>query len=184
MYADNTLTPKEAIRLCVLGTLALATSPMPYDALASAVRHFIDRILGPSIELMGPSVELLKYEGLIAAVESKGMEDNATFTLTEDGNAALDKLLIAPLRNQATDLNKLIVALKFRFLHLLNAAEGRHQADYLVEYYEGQLVRLDDLRQFHADDPGHLAQWLSHDLALTEQRLVWLKDFQKSLDAA
>ena len=37
--------------------------------LANAVRHFISRILGPSLELMGTSIELLKYEGLAEAVD-------------------------------------------------------------------------------------------------------------------
>ncbi|MBT5428342.1 MAG: hypothetical protein HOK89_00350, partial [Rhodospirillaceae bacterium] len=33
MFADNTLTPKEAVRLCALGTLALG--PTRYGALAN-----------------------------------------------------------------------------------------------------------------------------------------------------
>ncbi|MBT5939232.1 MAG: hypothetical protein HOG95_04830, partial [Rhodospirillaceae bacterium] len=34
MYADNTLTPREAVRLCALGTLA--ANPVSYDDLVYA----------------------------------------------------------------------------------------------------------------------------------------------------
>ena len=61
MFADNTLTPREAIRLCALGSLA--DGPLHYDDLAAAVRHFVSRIAGPSLELMSESIELLRYEG-------------------------------------------------------------------------------------------------------------------------
>ena len=67
MYADNSLTPRETIRLCALGTLAQQTpdNEMMYDDLVFAVRHFISRISGPSLDLMGESIELLRYEGLV-----------------------------------------------------------------------------------------------------------------------
>ena len=59
MYADNTLTPKEAARLCALGTLA--DGPLTYEELARSVRHFLDRLQGPILDVMGSSIELLKY---------------------------------------------------------------------------------------------------------------------------
>ena len=67
MFADNTLTPKEAVRLCALG--GVAAGPVCYSALAGAVRHFTARIMGPSLDLMGLSVELLRYEGLVEAID-------------------------------------------------------------------------------------------------------------------
>jgi len=69
MFADNTLTPKEAIRLCALGTLALAEQPLRYSELASAIRHFTSRITGPSLDIMGTSIELLKFEGLVLPID-------------------------------------------------------------------------------------------------------------------
>jgi DNA-binding PadR family transcriptional regulator len=181
MFTDHTLTPKEATRLCALGTLASHKAPMHYAALATAVRHFIDRVLGPSLDLMAPSIELLKYEGLIRAIEGEGLVDDATFEMTEDGRQALKKLLEAPIRRQATDLNKLIIALKFRFLHLLPPEGQRAQADMLIDYYEAELARLDDLLAFHAKDGGFLPAWLTHDIAQVRERLAWLTDFRKSL---
>ena len=85
MFTDNTLTPREAIRLCALGTLA--TQPMRYSALANAIRHFVSRILGPSLDLMGTSIELLRLEGLVRAIEGTGMEDDARLEITDAGRS-------------------------------------------------------------------------------------------------
>ncbi|MBL6864230.1 MAG: hypothetical protein ISQ90_05520, partial [Rhodospirillales bacterium] len=69
MYSDNTLTPRESIRLCALGILAGrkldGLNKMTYDELVESVRHFVSRVTGPSLDLMGDSIELLKFEGLI-----------------------------------------------------------------------------------------------------------------------
>lgn len=181
MYPDNTLTPKEATRLCALGSLAVADEPLHYRALATTVRHFMDRVLGPSLDLMAPSIELLKYEGLIRPVEGQGFSDDATFTLTEQGHDALQRLLTAQIRNQATDLNKLIIALKFRFLHFLGKQDQLTQVDMLLEYFEAELARLDDLRQFYSGNGGYLPAWLDHDVAQVENRLNWLGDFRKTI---
>lgn len=172
MFADNTLTPKEAVRLCALGLVA--GEPMHYSALAGAVRHFCSRIMGPSLDLLGLSVELLKYEGLVEAVTGQGMEDDALLSITDSGRRELHTLLTARLR-PASDLSKLVIALKFRFLHLLTPDQQRAQTDMLIEAVEGELARLLDLRQHHSDDPGHLIAWLDHDIELLENRLAWLE---------
>ena len=177
MFTDNTLTPREAIRLCALGTLA--TQPMRYSALANAIRHFVSRILGPSLDLMGTSIELLRLEGLVRAIEGTGMEDDARLEITDAGRSELKNLLIANIRAASTDLNKLIVALKFRFLHHLGEADRQVQLDLLVESCEKELARLEDLRAHHAGDPGALAAWLDHDIAAIERRIAWLKDFRR-----
>ena len=177
MFTDNTLTPREAIRLCALGTLA--TRPMRYSALANAIRHFISRILGPSLDLMGTSIELLRLEGLVRAIEGTGMADDAVLEITEAGRADLKTLLTANIRAASTDLNKLIVALKFRFLHHLGEADRQFQLDLMVESCEKELARLEDLRAHHSDDPGSLAAWLDHDIAALERRVAWLKDFPR-----
>ena len=172
MYADNTLTPKEAVRLCALGTLA--SGPMTYSGLADAIRHFVDRILGPSLDVMGASVELLKHEGLIESTDEQ-------VAITGAGRDELRQLLTADVRSAAADLNKLIFALKFRFLHLLEEDDRRAQADILADATDNELARLDDLRQHHAGDEGYLIPWLDHDIHLLESRLTWLKDFRATL---
>ena len=179
MYADKTLTPKEAMRLCALGTLA--SGPQRYSALANAIRHFISHVTGPSLDVMATSVELLKVEGLVEALDGVGMEDNALLAITPDGEAELKTLLTANIRAQASEMNKLIVALKFRFLHFLDKDAQRLQADILVEAAENELARLDSLRQHHAGDGGHLVEWLDHDIGTLDSHLAWLKEFRASL---
>ena len=176
MFADNTLTPKEAVRLCALGTLAVG--PLRYGELANSIRHFISRITGPSLDVMGQSIELLKYEGLVEAVDGVGMEDDAVLVITDAGHIELKTLLTANIRTAATEINKLVVALKFRFLHLLDNADKVSQAELLIETTESELARLEDLRQHHDGDEGYLASWLDHDIKLLETRLSWLEDFK------
>jgi DNA-binding PadR family transcriptional regulator len=181
MYPDSTLTPKEAIRLCALGTLALG--PRHYSALANAVRHFVGRVLGPSLDLMGTSIELLRYEGLVAPVDGEGMTDDAELAITDAGRDELHILLTANLRASASELNDLVIALKFRFLHLLAPHDQQAQADMLIDICDGELARLDDLRQHHAGDDGFLVCWLDHDIGRLEQRLAWLQEFRGGLCA-
>jgi DNA-binding PadR family transcriptional regulator len=179
MFADNTLTPKETVRLCALGTLALGATH--YGALANSIRHFISRITGPSLDVMGVSIELLKYEGLIEAANKTAIEDDTELIITESGRVELKALLTANVRPAATEISKLVVALKFRFLHLLDGDERSTQAELLIEMTENELARLDDLHQHHANDEGYLIDWLDHDISLLEKRLGWLENFKKSL---
>jgi DNA-binding PadR family transcriptional regulator len=184
MFADNTLTPKEAIRLCALGHLALG--PRTYAALATDVRHFVGRVVGPTPEIMGHSIELLKYEGLVEPIEGTG--DAALLTLTDEGRATMRQLLMANVRAHSSELNKLVVALKFHFLHLLNAEEQRLQVALLTDAAERELARLADLKIAHEGEPGYLGEWLEHDMNVLEQRIAWLATLERrlsgTLDAA
>ena len=179
MYADNTLTPKEAVRLCALGTLA--SGSLRYSVLSNAIRHFISHITGPSLEVMGTSLELLKYEGLVTAIEGIGMEDDAILSITEGGEEELHNLLTANVRAQASDMNKLIVALKFRFLHLLDNVDQRAQADILIDAQEMELARLQELHKQHNQDEGHVLSWLNQDIKSMLNHLEWLQKFRKTL---
>lgn len=178
MFADNTLTPKEAVRLCALGTIA--SRPMRYSELAGSVRHFTSRIMGPSLELMGTSIELLRYEGLVEAVDGKGMEDDALLAISAAGQRELFTLLTARLR-PGSDLSKLVVALKMRFLDLLEAKEQARQIDLLIEGADSELARLTDLRAAESGDTPALVAWLDHDIELLESRLAWLEAFRARL---
>ncbi|MGE5547790.1 MAG: hypothetical protein ACM33T_12885 [Solirubrobacterales bacterium] len=181
MFADNTLTPKEAVRLCALGMVA--REPVRYSTLAGSVRHFISRVAGPQLDLMGTSIELLRYEGLVEAVDGKGMEDDALLAITPAGRRELTTLLTARIR-PASDLSKLIIALKMRFLELLEPAERRNQIDLLAEVAEGELVRLADLRGNAVGDEGAespLVAWLDHEIDSLESRLAWLDAFSARL---
>ena len=174
MYADNTLTPKEAARLCALGTLA--DGPRTYGELAGSVRHFLDRVQGPTLDIMGSSIELLKYEGLV--VIGSGEAEQAVLAISDSGRAELETLLIADVRPGATDLNKLIVSLKFRFLHLLDHEDQNSQVDILIDTAESELVRLIDLRDHHDQDKGHLVQWIDMEIEVLKGRIDWLSAFK------
>jgi len=177
MYADNTLTPKEAVRLCALGTLA--TGSMTYAELAGSVRHFIDRVQGPSLDVLGSSVELLKYEGLVSA--SEGAPQDSILEITEKGHDELKLLLTAQIRATDSDLNILIEALKFRFLHLLDEETKKVQADLLLDRVETELARLLDLRQGFSSKEGYFVRWLEREIDDLESRADWLQAFKNDL---
>jgi len=181
MFADNTLTPREAVRMCALGLLAShdQSQPIRYGLLAGEVRHFISRMAGPQIDLMGASIELLRHEGLIEAVGGQGMEDDSPLTLTDAGRKELHHLLIARLR-PGSDLSRLIVALKMRFLHLLDGSEKQAQIDLMIDGVEGELTRLIDLRG-SLGAASTLGDWLDHEIATLESRLDWLNQFCRTL---
>ncbi len=183
MYADNTLTPREAIRLCALGTLAESSGDarMHYDDLVYSVRYFISRISGPSLDLMGESIELLRFEGLVEAANDQRTSENPKLALTDEGRAALETLLKANIRAGTSDLNELIMALKFRFLNLLPFEDQNVQVEAFMDVCETELARLEDLKSHHQADNGYLSDWLNHDIQRLEARLDWLTEFQKTL---
>lgn len=176
MYPDNSLIPTEAVRLAALGSLAM--EPKPYAALATEIRHFTGRIVGPSLDLIGPPIELLKVEGL---VESAASGDEAPMRVSAAGLTELKRLLTANLRGPVGEFNKLVIALKMRFLHLLDRDAQLAQAEVLVEVCERELIRLTDLRGHHAAEGGHLVAWLDHDIDQVETRLAWFRALQAKL---
>lgn len=176
MYPDNSLIPSEAIRLAALGSLAMV--PKPYAALATEIRHFTARIVGPSLDLIGPPIELLKVEGL---VEPESAAPDAPIRVTPGGMAELKRLLGANLRGPMGEFNKLVIALKMRFLHLLEREARLAQAELLIEVCERELTRLTDLRAHHAAEGGHLVAWLDHDIGQVEARLAWFRSLEKQL---
>lgn len=172
MFADQTLTPKEAVRFCALGLVSEA--PQRYATLAGGVRHFCGRIAGPSLDLMGTSIEMLRYEGLVAALDGQGMEDDALLTITETGRAVLKTLLTARLR-PASDLTKLVIALKMRFLQLLSDEERQAQIEMLIDVTETELARLEDLADSTEEGGALFGRWLDFEIDQSRQHLAWLE---------
>lgn len=179
MYRDNTLIPTEAIRLAALG--ALAWRDLYYSEVAEDVRHFTQRIVGPSLDLVGTPMELLIVEGLVEPIDGRGMEDNALLRITDSGHDELRRLMTSAVRAPINDISKLIIALKMRFLHLLDAQERQEQVDLMVEMIERELARLVDLRGNYAGEPGFFLDWLDQDIAATRERLSWFQDLQARL---
>lgn len=173
MYRDKTLIPSEAIRLCMLGTLAL--KPHTYADLAREVRAFTSRIAGPSLDMMGSSIEVLRAEGLLAPQQSLPDPTRETLELTDSGREELRDLLISNLRSPVDGVSQLVFALKLRFLHLLNAEDARDQIERMREISETEHARLLDLKQRYGSEPGEFDAWLDLELAQIEDRLHWLK---------
>jgi DNA-binding PadR family transcriptional regulator len=172
MYRDNTLIPTEAIRLAALGQLAGA--PSSFAALARDVRAFAARITGPSLDLLGSSLELLRYEGLVELLSG---DDRVR--LTDAGRTALLDLLRANVRSPVDAVSKLILALKLRFLHLLPADERPLQIAQMIEASKTERARIAELAARHHGEPGHLPAFLAHDLSQVDARIQWLEGLMK-----
>ena len=182
MFRDNSLMPKEAIRLSALGLLS--RGPMSYASVANAVRHFTTRFWGPTLDVMASSIELMRLEGLVEAVSDDGNDADgaAILRLTDAGRAELNELLSATVRAEASDFSKLAIALKLRFMHLLPMAEQRDQAESLIEMRQIEAARLIDLRAAHADEGGHFLRWLDREIDRTQDDLAWLEDLRARLE--
>ncbi|MGH6933163.1 MAG: hypothetical protein ACREEE_12100 [Dongiaceae bacterium] len=174
MYKDNSLIPTEAVRLAALGILA--ETAKSYAELADEVRHFTGRIVGPSLDLIGPPIELLKVEGLVEAVAGTDR-----IGITASGRAELRRLLGANLRGPIGEFNKLVIALKLRFLDLLDVDARKLQAELLAEICERELARLTDLRRQYRGQSNHLVDWLDHDITQVEARFAWFVELQHRL---
>jgi len=168
MFRDKTLIPTEAIRVLALGLLA--DRPRRYGELAQELRRFVGLVLGPSLDMLAPSLELLRFEGL-ATAEGDGAD--AELSIAEAGRTELMNLLRANVRAPVNDTNRLVIALKFRFLHLLPPAEQKTQLALLADLYETERGRLEELRV--QDGGPAFAAWLDHEIALAGERIGWIK---------
>lgn len=180
MYPDHSLMPKEAVRLAALGILA--EGPTTYADLAAKVRDFTSHVVGPNLDLMGTSIQLLSFEGFIAAQEdgdrSQVLAPDALLSITDSGRTELKGLLLASVRTPFNDLNKLVVALKMRHFGLLDDAERQAQIAVITGALGSELARLALLRQRRAeeaDDSDPLVRWLDHDLSQIEDSLRWFE---------
>jgi hypothetical protein len=174
MYRDNSLVPIETVRIAALG--ALATKPRTYAEIAADVRLFTSRIVGPSLDLMGISIELLRAEGVVENLaEDEGLKD-PRLTLTAAGREMLVKLLKAGIRAPNTELSRLVVALKMRFLHLLAPAERLEQITMLRELTTRERERYLELEE-QSDGANLFKDWLALQIQLLDTRLAWLDGF-------
>ena len=171
MYRDNSLIPKEAIRMAALG--ALINGSRSYIDISTEVRQFSARIVGPSLDLLGTSIELLKLEGLIEVVENPDGDAEELLRLTTSGFQELKEYLRSTIRSGSSDLNKLVVALKLRFIEVLEPSERLDQLVGLQTMYQSERNRLQDLRKHKEWSAGLLPGLLDLELAVTDQRLSW-----------
>ena len=180
MYRDNSLIPKEAIRMAALG--ALINGNRSYIDISTEVRQFSARIVGPSLDLLGTSIELLKLEGLIEVVENSDGDGEELLRLTSNGFQELKEYLKSTIRSGSSDLNKLVVALKLRFIEVLEPSERLDQLVGLQTMYQAERNRLQDLRKHEEWSAGLLSELLDLELAVTDQRALWCGEQVKKIE--
>jgi len=176
VFKDKSLIPAEAVRLCALGMLA--EQDRAYGDLAAEIRQFTGRLIGPSLDLIGAPIELMKFEGLVAIETNDADAGASVLSITAAGREALRTLLTSQVREPVNDISKLVIALKMRFLHHLERDEREMQIDALAEMSERELARLADLQSGHAADGALLAEWLDHDIDQVKRRLAWFEDLR------
>lgn len=181
MYKDNSLIPSEAIRLAALGLLW--QGERSYADLAREIRHFVGRIAGPSLELLGPSLELFKIEGIIEAIDPKQPADSQVMRLTPEGRAELRRLMTTRLRGPMGEVNKLIIAFKMHFFGCLAPEDQREQLDLMIEACDKELGRLGDLRAYQpvVAGGGHLPSWLDLEIAEIGARRAWFEGLKAGI---
>ena len=162
---------------------ALAQQPRSYADLAREVRAFASRIAGPSLDILGSSIELLRFEGLVAPIDDDQGEW-APLAITAVGREALRTLLVSNLRSPTDGVSKLVFALKLRFLHLLDRQDQDDQLDLMLEMSEAEVARLKDLMALYGNEPGSLLDWLRLDIGQAEARIDLLSRLRGSLAAA
>ena len=171
MYRDNSLIPRETIKMAALG--ALIGRNRSYDDVASEVRSFISRIVGPSLELMGTSIELLKLEGLIETVDQDGQSQTELLQLSVAGLEELKEYLRSNLKAGGSELNRLVIALKLRFIDILSEDEKREQLSAIKEMYINERKRLEDLKSQPSWTTGLLSESIELDLSIANKRIEW-----------
>lgn len=172
MYRDNTLIPTEAIRLAALGRLM--EGAVPYAELAREVRQFVSLLLGPSLDMLAPSLELMCFEGLAESDGAPGADPDAELSITEEGRQSFRTLMTSNVRAPVNDVSRLVIALKLRFLHLLDGDDRVDQIEMLSEMCETELARLEQLKSLQP--AGRFADWLGFEIGQLQARLDWFEN--------
>ena len=137
---------------------------------------FANRIAGPSLDLFGTFIELLRHEGLIQPQKTKAKwQRRRNFTLSVAGNAELFRLLKARKRSPMSDFGKLIVAIKFPVLSLLTSDYQLVQLSMMIETCKTELARHIDLRANQKNYAGHLTPWLDQEIDNIKESLKLLQ---------
>lgn len=178
MYQDKSLTPTEAVKLAALG--AMMDQIMSYADLARDIRYFVARVVGPSLDLLGSSLEILRLEGLIENQSVSTDPEKNILAITTDGKDMFNDLMSCSLRTPPDDASRLVYALKLRFLTFLKDEERLDQIDLLREIAETELARFEDLKKSHGK--GYLGQALDMDIDQTRVKLSWLDGLEAELE--
>ncbi len=175
---DPALLPSRAMRLAALGALALRDRD--YASLVQEVHELALAVVGPTPEAFGPSLELLRYEGLITG----GEEGHGTVSITPEGREEFVRLLTTRLRHPSGEFNRLWVALKLRFLPQLPPAQQATELSRLCVLFEHEIERLSELRRNALTEDGYIGAWIDFEIAENGARLAWCRSLALRLDHA
>ncbi len=181
MYQDKALVPTDAVKLAALGVLMDKT--MSYADLARDIRYFVARVVGPSLDLLGSSLEILRLEGLIENKSATPDPESNILAITLEGKDMFADLMSCSLRTPPDDATRLVMALKLRFLTFLDEEERLDQIDLLREIAQTELARFEDLKKSHGED-GYLGQALDMDITQVRARLSWLDGLEANMENA
>tara|TARA_Y100000588_G_scaffold378057_1_gene457981 strand:+ start:532 stop:1047 length:516 start_codon:yes stop_codon:yes gene_type:complete len=155
---------------------ALVERRRSYNEVSREVRQFAARIVGPSLDLLGTSIELLKLEGLIETVELATDDSGEILELSDHGLEELKEYLKSNVRSGGSDLNRLVVALKLRFLTVLDVEEQIEQLISLRDMYEAEKIRLLDLEKQSQWLSGLLPELIHLEIGVADDRIRWCSD--------
>ncbi len=178
MYRDRSLVPGEAVRLLALG--ALMERDCRYGDLATEIRFFTQRIVGPSLDLLGSSLELLRIEGLADAIEYADNDERALLRITNQGRVLFEDLMSAQLRAPVNDVGRLVLLLKLRFLTHLPTEAQEDQLDLLSDIVRTERARAEELAREYTGHP--MADWIAFDIEQADRRIAWLENALTRLD--
>jgi len=174
--ADPTLLPSRAMRLAALG--ALARGDRDYAELVQEIHDLALAVLGPTPNAYVSSLELLRYEGLIAGAP----EGAGRVSITPAGREEFVRLLVTRLRKPAGEFNKLWLALKLRFLVQLPPAERKAELERMCALFEGEISRLAEWRRNPLTSDGHVGAWIDLEIAENGARLAWCRSLVLRLE--
>ena len=117
--------------------------------------------------------ELLKLEGLIETVNDNDKGDASLLQLSPAGLQELKEYLRSNLKSGGSELNKLVIALKLRFIDILDDDEKRDQLLAIRDMYHNEKRRLEDLKNQTTWLTGFLLESIELDLFIVNKKIEW-----------
>ena len=117
----------------------------------------------------------MALEGLVKEDSGNAAFSDGQLILTQQGHDKFVELMQGNLRDTSGELSRLIMALKMRYLHLLDDDIRREQLEILQDVCELDLERVLALREEHANEASNFTGWLEMEVKRLEQKNDWLK---------
>lgn len=179
MYEDRTLQPAEAVKLLALGLLI--AKDKSYGDLAREISYFCARVVGPSLDLLGSSLEILKLDGLVSITGDKqGDSDQRMMQITDLGKERFLALMASSMRAPLNDINRLVLLIKLRFMELLPREQQQDQMEICLELLIKQQAWTMELAKDHAN--SLLTGWLETEIANLQSLHHYILDKSIQLD--